>query len=326
MGQEVTAMEMPAVLRQLLEDLTTGLKQNAVKKNAEHLSFRYRTETKCGQKLIDGQGDSVAYAASRMPATFGALSLVLEQVASLPDFLPETMIDIGAGTGSAVWAASSLFDLQKITCLERSPEMRAVGKKLTENAKDFFPALPVWQDFDLTQSSLPQADLITAGYVLNELSELERPKALLKLWQAAQSVLVLVEPATPESFRQVKNYRKILIENGAFIAAPCPHQNDCSNEWCHFGSRIARSKLHRIVKSGDAPYEDEKFCYLIATRQKYVASTPRILRRPAIGTGKVTLSLCTTEGITEKTFSKKDGAAYKAARKAKWADAFIPKA
>ena len=319
-------MEMPVVLKQLLENLIVGQKQDSIKQSAEQLSHRYRNEKRNGQNLINDKTASVAYAVSRMPATFGAMALVLEQTAALPDISPKTMIDAGSGTGSAVWAAASLFDLREIACLERNSDMRAVGKELTGKAKDFFSVPPVWQNFDLTQDTLPQADLVTAGYVLNELNEKERPAALLKLWKAAQNVLVLVEPATPESFRQVKEYRKILIENGAFIAAPCPHQKDCLNEWCHFGCRVARSKLHRQMKGGEAPYEDEKFCYLIATRRKYELAAPRVLRRPVIQTGKVTLSLCTTEGITEKNFSKKDGAAYKAARKAKWADAFIPKA
>ena len=318
-------MEMPAVLKQKLDALTTGLKQSDIKQSARQLSFRYRNETKQGQTLIGGKNDSVAYAVSRMPATFGALSFVLGQAASLPDFFPETMVDAGAGTGSAVWAASCFFDLQSVTCLERSPDMRAVGEKLTESAQNFFSAPPVWRDFDLIRDNIPRADLVTASYVLNELNEKDRLNALLKLWNATQNVLVLVEPAMPENFRHIKEYRKTLIGNGAFITAPCPHQNDCLNEWCHFGCRVARSKLHRIAKGGQAPFEDEKFCYLIATHRKY-NTAPRVLRRPVIETGKVTLSLCAPEGITEKTFSKKDGTAYKTARKAKWGDVFIPTA
>ncbi|MBO4520409.1 MAG: rRNA methyltransferase [Alphaproteobacteria bacterium] len=319
-------MEMPAVLRQLLDELTAGLKQNAVRKSAERLSRRYRTETRNGQNLIDDKTASVAYAASRMPATFGSFSFVFGQAAALPDFLPKTMIDVGAGTGSACWAASCFFDLQSVVCLERSPDMRAIGKELTGKTQSFFSAPPEWRDFDLIQNALPEADLVTAGYVLNELNERERKNALLKLWNAAQIALVLIEPATPENFRQMTIYRKALIENGAFIAAPCPHQDECLNEWCHFGCRVSRSKLHRLTKGGEAPFEDEKFCYLIATRRKYDPAAARVLRRPVIKTGNVTLSLCAKEGITEKTFSKKDGDAYKAARRIKWGDAFIPKA
>ena len=317
-------MEMPSVLKQKLEELSLGRKNDDLKKNAATLSLRYRTETKRGQDLIGGASGSVAYALSRMPATFGALSLVLKQASALRDFSPETMVDVGAGTGAAVWAASGFFGFRGITCLERSPDMRAVGERLTKEAEDFFAVSPVWRNFDLIRDSVPRADLITAGYVLNELDGSERINALSKLWTATRNVLVLVEPAAPENFRQMKEYRTFLINNGAFIAAPCPHQDECLNDWCHFGCRVARSKAHRIAKGGSAPFEDEKFCYLIATRQRYDTSAPRVLRRPVIETGKATLSLCTKGGITEKTFSRKDGPAYKAARKAEWADSFIP--
>ena len=85
-------MEIPVVLRQLLDELIVGLKQDNIKKSAEQLSRRYRTKIRNGQNLIDGRTDSVAYAVSRMPATFGALSFVLEQVTVLSGFLSKTMI------------------------------------------------------------------------------------------------------------------------------------------------------------------------------------------------------------------------------------------
>lgn len=119
-------------------------------------------------------------------------------------------------------------------------------------------------------------------------------------------------------------FQVFLIDRGAFIAAPCPHQNVCLNDWCHFGCRVARSKLHRESKGGAAPFEDEKFTYLIAVREKRESAGARILRRPLIGKGKVTLSLCASSGLTEKTVSKKDGEIYKKARKADWGDVFNP--
>lgn len=235
------------------------------------------------------------------------------------------MIDAGAGTGAAVWAAACFFDLEYILCLEREKAMRDTGRKLASAGADFFKTAPVWREFDLAASPLTQtADLVTACYVLNELNEENRENALLKLWQAAGQALIVVEPATPENFLQMKRFRSFLIDRGAFIAAPCPHQNACLNDWCHFGCRVARSKLHRESKGGAAPFEDEKFTYLIAVREKRESAGARILRRPLIGKGKVTLSLCTLWGLTEKTVSKKDGEIYKKARKADWGDVFNP--
>lgn len=317
-------MEMPVVLKQSLEELNAKSSQDNIKKSATKISLRYRTEIKKGQELIDGHADSVAYALSRMPATFGAISTVMAQAAEIPDFNPVSFTDVGSGTGSAVWSAACFFNLNKIVCLERNANMLKTGKELTEKGKDFFSTIPEWKKFDLLHDSLPCADLVCAAYVLNELEEGKRSDALLKLWNASENSLVLIEPATPENFKQMKKHRQTLIDAGAFITAPCPHQNECENDWCHFGCRVARTKIHRLAKGGEAPYEDEKFCYLIACRQKHPSNAFRVLRHPLIEKGKVTLSLCSAEGIIEKTLSKKDGAAYKAARKIKWGNPFIP--
>ena len=84
--------------------------------------------------------------------------------------------------------------------------------------------------------------------------------------------------------------------------------------------------MHRLLKRGDAPYEDEKYAYLAFTREKPPHSLPeenraRVLRHPQIRGGFVELSLCTETGIREVTFSKRDGDAYKRARKARAGDA-----
>lgn len=317
-------MEMPFALKQAAEKLAEGLKPHEIKKHAGQISSRYRDKN-APARSVSGAAESAAYAVSRMPATFGAVSAVLRQAASFKELSPETMIDAGSGTGAAVWAAACFFNLKHILCLEREEAMRRAGQKLSRAGADFFKTVPVWRDFDLAASPLTQtADLVTACYVLNELNEQSREDALLKLWQAAKQTLVIVEPGTPENFLEMKSFRSFLIKRGAFIAAPCPHQNACPDDWCHFGCRVARSRLHRESKDGSAPFEDEKFTYLIAVREKREPAGARILRRPLIGKGKVTLSLCAPQGLTEKTVSKKDGEIYKKARKADWGDVFNP--
>ena len=39
------------------------------------------------------------------------------------------------------------------------------------------------------------------------------------------------------------------------------------DDWCHFTCRVARSRLHKLLKGGEAPYEDEKFAFLAVARQ-----------------------------------------------------------
>ena len=52
---------------------------------------------------------AAAYMAARMPACYAAVYKVLEEVsARLPAFAPESMLDFGAGPGTAVWAAQEV--------------------------------------------------------------------------------------------------------------------------------------------------------------------------------------------------------------------------
>ncbi|CAM5684570.1 rRNA methyltransferase OS=Streptomyces rimosus subsp. rimosus (strain ATCC / DSM 40260 / JCM 4667 / NRRL 2234) OX=1265868 GN=SRIM_011480 PE=4 SV=1 [Streptomyces rimosus subsp. rimosus] len=95
-------------------------------------------------------------------------------------------------------------------------------------------------------------------------------------------------------------------------------------------ARVARSSLHRQVKGGSLPYEDEKFSYVAAVRPELAdgspagAPTARIVRRPQLRKGQVLLDLCTEQGLRRDTVTKRHGERYKAARDAEWGDAWEP--
>jgi len=70
-------------------------------------------------------------------------------------------------------------------------------------------------------------------------------------------MLLIVEPGTPAGYKNITEARRVLVESGAHIAAPCTHENTCpmeGNDWCHFTCRISRSRLHRLMKGGEAPF------------------------------------------------------------------------
>ncbi len=294
-------MIFPPEVRFLLEQ-TNGLKQTAA-----DISLRYRTGR---NKSLKTAAEAAAYAATRMPATFGAVARALELTLETLETPPETLLDVGAGTGAATLAAQQLLDLKSAVCLERAAVMRDLGQKLV--AAD-------WRAFDIAADDLPEtADLVVASYMLNEVAD--PIFAARKLWNAAESVLLIVESALPESVALLQKIRTDLTERGAHVAAPCPHDKPCA-EWCHFACRIERSRLHKQLKGGDAPFEDEKFSFIALTKAPALRRSARVLRHPQIGTNKVGLTLCTPDGIIEKTVFKSDKALYKIARKAKTGDA-----
>ena len=324
-------MDLPLALRNLVEETAAGFPQAELTAAARGLSERYLAGRDERTAFIASPADAAAYTVMRMPATFGAASAAM----SLADALlpeedrPRTVLDAGAGTGASALAACSVFPVERITCLERNSFMRTAGEQLLSRAgaEGLLAAGTAWQTVDLAAPRpLPvRAELVVASYVLNELSPADRTAAALRLWEAADSLLVLVEPGTPAAFSGLKAVQAPLLAAGAHVLAPCPHGDACPlppDDWCHFTVRVSRSRLAKALKGGDAPYEDEKFSCLILSRKPFSPAPARILRHPAVAPGQITLRLCTPDGIADRTVRKREGACFRLARKSRCGDAF----
>ncbi len=316
-------MELPLALREAIDQQLYGMQSGQMIQDARALSLRYRTQGGRGERLLTGDHEASAYAVARMPATFGAIHACLEQTLQLTGYLPETLLDAGAGTGAASWAADSLLQLKSVTCLERESAMLKIGKAMMEHGSVALCSAK-WIQQDLVRDDpAEQAELVIAAYVLNEMTVEGRRIAAEKLWNAATHVLLLVEPGTPAAFASLMEVREHLLQNGAHIVAPCPGQQQCprlKDDWCHFSCRIARSRLHRQLKGGEAPFEDEKFSYIALSREKSPAANARVLRHPQVRGGHIMLEVCSVQGLQNITLSKKDGESYRIARKVKAGD------
>ncbi len=280
-------------------------------KDARTISENYRLRTGSGARLLTKESEALAYAASRMPATAAAAYTAISRAIDASGIAPYTLLDCGAGTGAASWAADALIDLEEITCLEREDAMRAVGQRLMNEAGGAL-ASAQWASWDLTDKTpLPRAGLVVEGYMLGELAENMRLPAARRLWDAAGKMLVLIEPGTPQGFANLNAVREYLCGLGAYVAAPCPAgTGKCpmkEDDWCHFTVRVQRTKLHKLLKGGDAPYEDEKFAYMVFTREAPKnACGARVLRHPQIEPGRISLTLCENGKKTNRTITKKD--------------------
>lgn len=312
-------MELPVALKAAVEARVADADHRRMARLAADISERYREKTRSGAPLVSQADEALVYAAVRMPATYGATRTALACALAAHPLEIRSLMDAGAGTGAATWAAASLLDLEEITCLEGADAMLELGKSLmTEGPR------ARWLNCDIANGPLPgAADLVIASYMLNELSDAQRPAALEKLWNAAGRMLLLVEPGTPAHAQQLARARAQLIALGAHVAAPCPHNGECpmaAEDWCHFTCRIARSRLHKQLKGGEVPYEDEKFAYMAFAREKIAPPRARVLGHPALEKGRITATLCAPGGIEKRAFRKRDGAAYKMAKKLSWGD------
>ncbi|MBZ9724585.1 methyltransferase type 11 [Mesorhizobium sp. CO1-1-11] len=319
-------MELPAALRQGVDRLLEKVALPDLKQAAKTLSDRYRAELRDGRLHMAQDMAVKAYLATRMPATYAAVRASLDALAEArPDFTPATLLDVGAGPGTVLWATSDLWpELELATLLEASAAVRKVGETL---AADAITTRTVWRAGDVTTdiADLQSADLVTCAYVLDEIAPASLPKMVDRLWQLTKDTLLIVEPGTPAGWLRILAVRAQLIAAGAHVLAPCPHEAPCPlnpPDWCHFSRRVARSRLHRLAKEAEVPWEDEKFIYVAASRRPAAFRAARVVAPPKSGSGKVVLKLCEANGSAgERLFTKRDGDAFKVARRADWGDA-----
>ena len=314
-------MELPNELRNLIESELEKSNIKDLQKNAENISFKYREKSGKGDRLVTEEIEALSYSAVRMPATYSAIYTALKKTLEIYNPEIETVLDVGAGTGAGSWAVNSLLDVKQIVCLEREEAMRHLGESFMKKSENIILKNAKWEKFDLLNSDINyEADLVICSYVLNELNESDRMLALDKLWKSTKKILLIIEPGTPVGFNEIKVIRKSLMECGGSIIAPCPNIENCpieENDWCHATCRVSRTKIHKLLKNGDVPYEDEKFSYIAVSKDKFEKEDfARVLRHPKIESGKITVQICSRNGISEKIVTKKDKDLFKIARKA----------
>lgn len=300
-------------LHAALARAVSGVPHHELRRRAEALSHRYRTEQiDDASPGMSDPLDALAYAVVRMPATFRALHAALGAVVRHVDGPVTTQVDLGGGTGAAAWAAVSHWPGLAIEIVERQSAAVGLGQKLALGNWR-------WMTADVRRWTGRSVDLITIGYVLSELTTDLRREVLQNAARNAQTIVV-VEPGTPAGHARILEARALLIEHGFRIAAPCPHQRDCPVDWCHFATRLPRTELHRLLKDGTRNFEDEKFTYVVATRHPIRPAASRVIARPAAPKHRVVLDLCTSDGTAEQVVVPKSSPAYRSARNTTWGD------
>jgi ribosomal protein RSM22 (predicted rRNA methylase) len=349
-------MQLPSHLAEAIDSLAAEHDFKQLRAAAARISEAYRDGGRVARRhtsegaapLLASGTDRAAYLAVRFPATYAAISAVLEELqARAPQFAPRTMLDLGAGPGTATLAALGQFPaLTGLTLVERDASFLELGRRLAAGGS---PQADRFAE-DLRSAKMPSCDLAVAAYSLGELSASDAAQVVERAWKQVQ-VLCVIEPGTPRGYATIMRVRDQLIAPGLkpqiaegrtdaalkgrsstgaaeaapFLVAPCPHERRCpmdgTNDWCHFAARVERTSLHRKLKAGELGWEDEKFSYVIFARDPGIArAQARIVRHPQAGKGHMKLDLCGPEGLALVTVSKKQGEVYRRARRAKWGD------
>lgn len=314
--------DLPAALRAALEARLQGVSRNAAAERAAAISRTYRDGG--GSTVITSEADALAYALARMPATYAADIASLNALRDIrADFAPTSLLDVGAGPGTATWAAAEAFpSLQSFTLLDANDALRKLALDLAGDS-----GREIAYQRGEARALLAKAeatDLVVASYVIGEMSEAERTSLAALMWEKTRDTLLVIEPGTPAGYARIMALRELLIAAGAHVAAPCPHDGPCPlapPDWCHFAQRLQRSRAHKQVKGAEVPFEDEKFAYVALTRAAIPRPHSRMLAQPAVGKVEVIAKLCTPDGLEMARVPRRDKAGYAEARRWRWGDA-----
>jgi len=308
-----------------INEVLENQKISNLKQNFDDISLEYRKQNINSKTVVSSENKVLAYLSGRMGETSVVVDSVLSKLDKVTNFSSDvkSVLDLGSGTGSVLWAIENYIPKANVVAVEKEKLMIKYSKVLSS---DLNLNIDYIQENVLSKNveELNNADLVIESYMLNELTENEAIKILDLMAEKTRKYLVIVEPGTPKSYEKMMIFRDYLLSKGLNLILPCPHSDKCglNNDYCNFSVRVPRSKLVRQVKSGALNYEDEKYFYLIFSKEKQAKNyNSTILRRPIYRKGCVDLKLCGSDSqIKLKTITKSDKQKYKVAKDYKHGD------
>src|SRR3989338_2313846 len=306
------------------EDLMShyGFSLKSLQDAASSLSNLYRQKKPLERPSLSN-AERLSYCFTRFPATYEVIREVFTHLPKTQTV--ESFLDLGCGPGTATKAALDCFEsLQHVCLVDHDKQMLDLANFILLKTTALKEASYLKQS--LTNLDVKGSyDLVVLPYVLGEISPKERETVLAKALEKTSKALVIITPGRPFDKEYLLKARTYLLKKKMFCYAPCHHGFDCplenTSNWCHFSKRLARNSFHRYLKQGDLGYEDEKYSYLIFTKESHEREPFKRLIGPIYQQkGAVELSLCTAKGQWDRDVIKKSAPLYKVFKKKKWGE------
>jgi ribosomal protein RSM22 (predicted rRNA methylase) len=297
-------------------------------REAQLLSERYRAPREGHREPIaSGDVQALGYAALILPATYAQLRGALAATAArIPGWAPATMLDLGSGPGTALWAATAQWpSLRSLVAWEREPALIALGRNLARGSQAAAIRSARWEKVDLRRAAADgQYDLVVLGHVLNELDLDVRRQILAEAWKLTTGLLLIVEPGTAAAFAVVRTARDALLDVGAHTIAPCAHDQPCplQDDWCHFPQRLKRPEFQRRARAAPSEWEDSKFAY--AAMARFPPAAPiwgRVIREPISNKAYAEAAISTRDGVARYRGLKRHRETFRRVKNLAWGEA-----
>lgn len=202
-------MQLPVQLQEAFERELERIPSSQLVLASVELTASYRDPQRSKPPPISSGAQHLAYAAVRMPATYAAVYAVFSELkARQPGLQVSTLLDLGAGPGTAAWAAAELFpELKRVTSLEQESGLIELGSRLASE----FPFRPDWVQQDLRRFDAARYDLVILSYVIGELAPGDVVNVIQRAWNVTAGALVVIEPGTPVGYQRIMAVRDLLM-------------------------------------------------------------------------------------------------------------------
>jgi ribosomal protein RSM22 (predicted rRNA methylase) len=247
--------------------------------------------------------------AARIGWKWNAVLEDLSEVGWLPQ--TEQIVDWGCGTGIAARTVAPWSGISQVAFFDQSPHAIAFAQKKLQ------------EELQCTISTFSEKHkvptLLLISHVISELSE----KELLELAYNATTAeeVIWVESGSHELSRKLGSMRKIFLEVGYHLIAPCTHESACpmfqekqARDWCHFFAQpptgiFQSSFWHEASRELGIDLRSLPYCYLAFSKKRPTSSqsnAERLIGKPRALKGYGKLLCCSPAGLCERLLQKRD--------------------
>jgi ribosomal protein RSM22 (predicted rRNA methylase) len=306
-------------------------------RSANSLSSKYRAERITPNfNYIKDFHDALGYLALRASSTYSQIYGALQSVRELnPNWKPESILDLGSGPGTAIWAAEELFpSLNNAIAVERDKNFINSGQEIAQSLNNIKVE---WQQTDLSKS-LPKLyesfDLIIIANVLNEMDKDGLEKTVNFVKNHCNGIIIIIEPGTPYGYEVITAAENKLHNPQLTLIAPYIKNTFIDSSDVNFIQRIKRPDFQKRVRQTQrkkeldktkllppSDWEESKYYYIAYSKFKSeLFPTKRLLDKPKQYKPFMEIKVLTKDGIKTEQILKRDKLNYRLAKKAKWGD------
>lgn len=326
-----TIITLPQPIQRAITTLLADAGSNAWMKRAQLLHQRYRQQEENKQQLhvVDAL-DALAYLGLRAAATYSQIWGTVDAVCDIvPNWQPTTLLDLGCGAGSGLWALTDLLpSLTHATAIDQSAPFLSLGQQILTAAQE--PLTVAWQQANILQSvqqGTATYDVVLLANVLNELNEQQRTALVEAAFRRCNAMLIVVEPGTPVGSAIVQSVAQQLATAGTLLA-PYLGNQFVREEWLHFPQRFTRPAFARRLRQEmrdsslmASDWEDAKYSYVaIGKLPPEVTPWARVIGPTQLMQSLIEVPLLTAAGRLQVKVFKGRKQAYGYAKKLRWGE------